>query len=149
LKHCSTTRHIIDSYQQGTKRSPGIQQIDNLPVSIEERVAAVAEFEGNNFGEINKTRWRLCIYESLHGAITSNALTNIKHLALANCHLYFVNLFSFSKLEYLDLSGNPLREVYGIQKANQLQVLNLSGCPNLQLDDTLKRLSRLRRLVKV
>jgi len=137
------------SYHKGTKRSPGIQQIDGIPVTIEERVAAVAERVAGNHSEINKTRWRLCVYEALQGAVSPSALNTIKYLSLPNCHLYFVNLFSLQQLEFLDLSGNPLREVYGVQRAEKLQYLNLSGCVNLQLDDTLKRLSRLRRLVKV
>jgi hypothetical protein len=80
--------------------------------------------------------------ESSSSSTSSNGEST---LVLRDCQLFAVQLAQLPwrhSIVGLDLAGNPLRQVAGLEELGQLRWVNLSGCPHLDLEDTLGRLSQ-------
>lgn len=138
------TRNLL-----GDNRAPGIQQVDGKVVTIEERVTAIVAFEKKE--NPNALRWRLNLiqyYGSFQLQI-KDFLARIRHLKLPNKTLQQINIKNMPNLEILDLSGNNLRTVDGIEFLTRLKYLNLYDNPKLSLRETLPKLQRTNTLEHV
>lgn len=125
----------------GTNRSTGIVELDGNPISADERVAAVQLLSKNKV-DPQIFRWNLALMDYYgHRQVRSpDFLSQVKHLKLSNCNLSAVDLRGRFSIEVLDLSGNNLETVLGLDELPRLRFLNLSGNPELKLQETLTSL---------
>eukprot|EP01114_Cavostelium_apophysatum_P010445 TRINITY_DN2416_c0_g1_i11.p1 TRINITY_DN2416_c0_g1~~TRINITY_DN2416_c0_g1_i11.p1 ORF type:complete len:2801 (+),score=908.52 TRINITY_DN2416_c0_g1_i11:43-8445(+) len=126
---------------KGTNRSTGLVELDGSPISMDERVNAV-QIHGKKKSAALLHKWNLCLMD-YYGHVqlrTPGFLSNIKHCRMPSMNLSMVDLRGFFSLEVLDLSGNNLIEVDGINELPNLRLLNLSGNSNLDLPTTLQSL---------
>ena len=109
--------------------------MDGKPVSIEERV--IAAYSVNKKEDVhslryilgssshNVFRWKLNLiaYYGNFQVHMNGYLSRIRHLRLPNKNLVAVNIKSLLSLELLDLSGNALRTVEGLEFATRSTLL--------------------------
>eukprot|EP01117_Protostelium_nocturnum_P019432 TRINITY_DN842_c0_g1_i1.p1 TRINITY_DN842_c0_g1~~TRINITY_DN842_c0_g1_i1.p1 ORF type:complete len:2518 (-),score=1170.22 TRINITY_DN842_c0_g1_i1:41-7594(-) len=135
---------------KGTNRCPGLIEIDEAPVSLDDRINAIEKYsKKKKEGLVARYALGLIDYYGHHQMRSPNFLNNIKHLQLQRSKLQMVDLKGMYSLELLDLAGNDLKEVDGLKELLRLRVLNLSGNSMLELDKTLKDLSEHLQLEQV
>ncbi|KAK5582012.1 hypothetical protein RB653_003593 [Dictyostelium firmibasis] len=144
----------------GTNRSLGIQQVDNDPIGIDEKVSIIHEYElktnGNN--QINATkvsselRWKLLIIERFgHKQLQSipNFFDNIRHIAFPKVNIVMVDVFCFKNVEIIDFSGNDLFQFNGLRALYSLRILLLQDNPRLETKSVVEQLDQLERLESI
>ncbi len=110
---------------KGNNRTTGLLELDNNPISMEERVEAHHTHcnSKNRRGtlEYQLYRWNLCLLENYgHAQLRTPAfLTKIKHCKMPDCNLSGVDLRGMYSLEVIDLSGNNLTMVEGLRELSK------------------------------
>lgn len=141
----------------GTNRSTGLIELDGNPISLEERITAITSLSKSK-QDPQLYRWNLALMEYYgHRQVRSpDFLSNVKHLKLPHCNLSMVDLRGRFSIEVLDLSGNNLETVLGLNELprfssfdsknipfillKRLRFLNLSGNSRLKLGEVLDSL---------
>jgi Leucine-rich repeat (LRR) protein len=128
----------------GTNRRPGLLELDGQPVTLEDRITAIAE-EGSPSMQDHE-RWQL-LKIAAFGAHQlrhdPSYVASIRNARFANCNLGTVNLASFTGLAVVDLSHNRLsgQGAEGLSELTALRSLNLSGNRALEADRVVRALN--------
>ncbi|PRP78118.1 class VII unconventional myosin [Planoprotostelium fungivorum] len=127
---------------KGTNRCPGLITLDDEAISMDERITAIEKYsKKKRDGLMVRYALSLIDYYGHHQMKTPNYLNAIKHLRLPKMKLSMVDVKGMYSLEVLDVAGNDLTMVEGLNELLNLRVLNLSGNPLLELEKTFKDLA--------
>ncbi|KAL6041595.1 hypothetical protein QOT17_024850 [Balamuthia mandrillaris] len=137
---------------KGYNHAPGLRSLDGKLISLEERIEAFERIKSKKRKiSIGEYRWETYLIDYCgHLQIRTPEYANrLRHLMLPSCQFTSVDLSPFTSLELLDLSGNFLTKVEGLEALSHLKFLNLSGNVKLNLVDTLERLAKAKTLQQV
>jgi Leucine-rich repeat (LRR) protein len=162
LDKCRLYAIFLTKDLKGTNRMPGLQRLDRTPITLAERICAVelgTASKGTKLAKDAKKKsavvagqkemWHLRLIEYFgHAACnTPGFFSRVRHLKLPFSEITFLDLSGFAQLEVIDLSGNELSDVPGLDDSHQhLKFLNLSGNSHLDLRAVLPRLKQHRSL---
>lgn len=135
-------------YLRGSNRTTGLVELDEVPITIDERIAAL---EANKTSiDIPMWRWKYMIMQTFgHMQIkTPDVVSKIKSLSYPRSRLTVVELSGFTSVELLDLSKNSLKDVAGLECLHKLRFLNLSDNPKLKWKAVLSKLRNVTTLEK-
>jgi hypothetical protein len=78
---------------KGTNRSPGLIELDENPITLEERIEAIEDFSKKK-QEVLLARWNYALvsYYGMAQIRTPNFFTSVTHCRLTDCKLALVDL---------------------------------------------------------
>ena len=121
------TRHV-----QGLNRSPGLQQLDGAAITFDQRMAAYATHAPNSKQQSAVERWRLLLIQQLGHVQLQTIPGNFVSLHMPSRPLLeFADVSALTGLVSLDLRGNKLKAVGGLEKLVRLRVLDVRFNPEL------------------
>ena len=111
-----TNRQVIWSFHDAT-RQIGLLELDEEPISATDLIRAV-ELHGTKKNEALIYHYLLTLMEYYgHQQLRApDFLSNVRHCILPNSNLKMVDLKGMFSLEVLDLSGNQLRKIEGLDQ---------------------------------
>jgi len=143
----------------GTNRMPGLQTIDDVNISTDERIKAIKKYCKKE-EQVKFFRWELALVERFGHKqlrfIPQFMSRGITKLVFRKANLEYVDVTQFRALEYLDLSLNrSLIEIAGIEHCRRIKFLNLTACTKMRsqtdgfpkLMEQLSTMSNLRHIV--
>jgi Leucine-rich repeat (LRR) protein len=140
---------FITCNMKGTNRCPGLVTLNDETITIDQRIDAAQFYQDFDAKQTNALRWNYAIIQ-LYGHRQLRNITDfvklVKKMSMSNCGLNYVDLRSFVSLQYVDLSKNNITKVSGLLFLKALKYLDLSGNPQLPVDDVNTYLGRLHKL---
>jgi Leucine-rich repeat (LRR) protein len=134
---------------KGTNRCPGLVTLDGIPITIDQRIEAQQFYQDFTADQTNILRWNYAII-NLYGhhqiRKVPDFIKRVRKMTMSNCNLSYVDLRSFTSLQFVDLSKNNITKVDGLLSLRRLRYLDLSSNPNLPKEDVISQLSRLKKL---
>ncbi len=124
----------------GSNFAPGILELDNVKVTLEERCAAV-EQHAQKTVDVDVMRWQLTCVDFFGRAQLENQAGLAKYCILPDKMLVVAVLDHLVNLRVLDLSRNNLTSLTGLERLSHLIYLDLSNNPKLQLPQVLQQLT--------
>ena len=122
-------------YLPGTNRQLGIVQCNMKSITLDERMNAIGSMIGRNDSkQVESMRWKLHVIQ-LYGHLQLTTMSHcINTLTLTGCNLQYADVASLINLISLNLSGNKLIRINGLEQCKQLQYIDVKG--NTQLSHT-------------
>ncbi|GAM21569.1 hypothetical protein SAMD00019534_047440 [Acytostelium subglobosum LB1] len=129
---------------KGTNRMCGLVQIDDVAVTKEERIKAIEAFEPANPAAAASYRWRMTLIERFgHKQLQTipDYLTKVKGIQFARLNLSACDISMFISVQVMDLSGNHLSSLNGLQNLKFVRILHLHDNPELDTSIVLQQLT--------
>ncbi|KAJ3424761.1 dynein assembly factor 1 axonemal [Anaeramoeba flamelloides] len=137
---------------KGTNRQPGLAKFDEAPVDLDEYLLAMKAKGGKNKKEIEDMKWKfaqISYFGNYQIHQIQGFCENVNLANFSNFNLKIIDLMRYPKLIILKLRNNNLKRIKGLGNLPNLQLLDLSCNPKLDLKNTLNQLSKNRNLVNV
>ncbi|KAJ5074549.1 leucine rich repeat protein [Anaeramoeba ignava] len=136
---------------KGSNHQPGLLTLDKKNVTMEEYLESLYKIGNFHQFEVSMIRWNLTqIKEFGHYQLRNipNFTSQIQEMKIQN-DLSFISVGKFPSLKVLVLSNNQIINVQGLDELKHLQLLDLSGNPQLQLSSVLRQLQKSHELISV
>eukprot|EP01087_Luapelamoeba_hula_P021301 TRINITY_DN741_c0_g1_i1.p1 TRINITY_DN741_c0_g1~~TRINITY_DN741_c0_g1_i1.p1 ORF type:complete len:1692 (+),score=255.49 TRINITY_DN741_c0_g1_i1:147-5222(+) len=127
-------------FLRGNNRTFGLLELDEQPITIDERIAALSTITSHNL-DIDQMRWSYhrLKYFGLKQSSTPEIARKIQNCVIPKSKLAFVDLSPFRGLQYLDLSRNNIREIIGLELLEHLRYLNMCENPRLRWQEIVSK----------
>ncbi|KAJ3450828.1 protein phosphatase 1 regulatory subunit sds22-related [Anaeramoeba flamelloides] len=139
-------------YLRGTNRQPGLASLDGAPVDMTEYLFSLQRIGKESKKTIESKKWILSQINYFgHYQLTQfpGFLKKVTIGNFSNWELKKVNIKSYRNLVVLKLRNNNLKTVEGLNRLKTLQLLDLSKNKELNLDNILDQLVKLKSLLSV
>ncbi|EFA80652.1 hypothetical protein PPL_06235 [Heterostelium album PN500] len=144
----------MDAYRQrliyitrnlkGTNRMIGLVQIDDTPITKEERIKAIEVHEPTNPNSASIFRWKILLIERFgHKQLQTipDYLSLVKSVTFPRLNLALCDVSMFLNAQVVDFSGNQLTSFTGLQHLKHLRILYLNDNPDLDTNAVLQQLA--------
>jgi Leucine-rich repeat (LRR) protein len=133
------TRHL-----RGRNRTPGLQELDALPVTLEQRVQAYEKIAMNGKVQSQRERWRLMLIQQYGHRQLIEIPQKFTKLAISGKpELLYADVSAFTGLLSLDLSGCKLKTIEGLELLTKLKYIDVRFNPELNTKLVIAQLQQL------
>ncbi|KAG2378018.1 hypothetical protein C9374_008640 [Naegleria lovaniensis] len=140
---------------KGNNRNVGLLELDDTIITIDHRLKAIKKYSPSvTDDDLRRLRWNYNLinhygHHQLRKLCNGQFMSIVTKLVLTDCHLTLADLNYFVSLEYIDLHGNNLLKIIGLEKLKNLRFIDVSGNPKLNRDEVTQALGKLSSLIHV
>eukprot|EP00698_Gefionella_okellyi_P022880 TRINITY_DN7670_c0_g1_i1.p1 TRINITY_DN7670_c0_g1~~TRINITY_DN7670_c0_g1_i1.p1 ORF type:complete len:2182 (-),score=499.73 TRINITY_DN7670_c0_g1_i1:26-6466(-) len=128
---------------RGSNRNIGLLDLDGQQVTDDERLEALTKLAHMKPPELEAARWHMQLihYYGHYQLRTLGYLSKVTIMQIPRHKLTVADLREFVNLRVLDLSGNDLQFVSGLEKLQRLEYVDISNNRLLKVEVVLEQLS--------
>eukprot|EP01028_Stygiella_incarcerata_P010326 TRINITY_DN528_c0_g1_i3.p1 TRINITY_DN528_c0_g1~~TRINITY_DN528_c0_g1_i3.p1 ORF type:complete len:1710 (+),score=447.49 TRINITY_DN528_c0_g1_i3:309-5438(+) len=137
---------------KGTNRSLGLKSIDDVDVSIDEKIEAMRKYEKASAAQLDNLRWSyvlISIFGHYQLRTIENIFARVRIMSVMKENLSTIDVSSMVNLEVLEVPENNLTSIVGLAKLARLRYFDCTGNPKLRLQTLMNDLKKTKTLEHV